>query len=378
VGKIRYNQYVEDPYLLKTLFFFFILSLILPNTVTSQVKRLDEIHQHPLYELWSEKEEGLKEDYSILFDEIDLTITQNGTVTTMKSKKNGHQFLDVETADLSRGDIISFFLTLRERLFFVDLLTAQNNKRADFFRKEALYEYPHVNRNGEFFVYISDKKTGNRNPFFLNLNTYIEKEIVVPGTGEYFPVMLDNRIFFISGEEDHNTLYSYHINKEVLNQLYSGIIYCLRVENDHIYLIEEGNILKVDLEGNVIEEYPIGEQIQSFCIINSSIYYSALNGTRYVIKRYDTRSGKKEIPLEMKGNIVDVINIGQASLLFSSNKKSSYNLYTYNLKEKKTEMFHECDEDVFYPFYSENLNLIVFSTYKRDEEPKIEVLEYHQ
>ena len=339
---------------------------------------MHDFRQQPLYELFREKTASLKNEFPVYFEEIDLTFTQKATGSSVKCIKNGHILVETTKPELSREAVVGFFLRLRELLYFIDLFNGHTQRKSIFLNEEALYEYPHLNRDGEFFVYISDKKTGNRNPFYLNLNTYVEKEIVIPGTSEYFPVMSDNRIFFITGDENHNILYNYDINKEALNQLYSGIIYCLRIENDYLFFIEEGNILKLSFDGTLMKEYPIDERIQSFCVMGTSIYYSVLNGTHYVIKRYDISNEKKEITLKTNNNIVDVINIRRESLLFSSNMEGSYDLYTYNLSDKKTEILYKCDEDIFYPFYSEIHNLIVFSKYKRDVEPKIEAVEYRQ
>src|SRR6056297_1782921 len=173
----------------------------------------------------------------ILVPDIDITIEeQNGTVEVYYKNKKIRAYSPETSSDASSEKIISFFLNLEESLLFVERIQEQTEPRIEKISViDALYEYPFIDQGGSKFIYISDKGTGNRNIFILDLSTYNEREIIIPQTGDYFPVLLQDELYFLKAVENGFSLVFYNLANDKMQTIRTGNITCLRTCSNELF-----------------------------------------------------------------------------------------------------------------------------------------------
>src|SRR6056297_866199 len=134
------------------------------------------------------------------------------------------RLLDLKNeADYHTEKIVSFFLNIEESLLIKK--TLENKKLSEPHKInviKALYEYPFLVDSENKLLYISDKGTGNRNSFILDLSNAQEKEIIIPETGDYFPILIQNNLFFLMAVDIGFSLTTFALKKENYQEIVSG------------------------------------------------------------------------------------------------------------------------------------------------------------
>lgn len=290
--------------------------------------------------------------------------------------------LQKEELATAAENIISFFLSSEESLLLIKTL-----KKKDLTQPlkieviEALYEYPLIDDYEKKLIYISNKGTGNRNPFILNLQSGQEEEVIIPDTGDYFPIFRKDRLFFLMAVEDGFSLISYDVTNKSLREIAKGKINCLRHDPNYLYYAEENTIYKLDQHEQVIESYSFNNLIQSFDIFNGIFVISMLNGLQYDLYLYHIKEEKLNRLTDTEFNELDVLFQDENSIIFSSNKQGTYDLYHQNYNEvthsSDYKLIYANDKgDIFYPCYSKYYSKIICSIYETNKEPKILIIPY--
>ena len=305
---------------------------------------------------------------------------QSKLIEVRHNNKLIREFSIQKETDLSIQKIISFFLNLEETLLFINSLKNEspfNLSRIEII--EALYEYPFIDETGTFFVYISDKGTGNRNAFILNLVSYKEKEIIIPETGDYFPILMDNTIYFLMAVEEGFSLMSYYLEDETMKEITRGNINCLRKYSNHIFYSKDKSIFKIDSSGKLIERFDFKKRIQSFDIQNNLIVLSMLNEIQYDLYLYNIHFNSIEQLTNTDFNEVDSIFKNLQTIIYVSNKNGNYGLYSQSIDHNFDKnigqlLYQRNNEEVYNPFYTEIYSKIICSVYQSGKEPKFLII----
>ncbi|MEA1885458.1 MAG: hypothetical protein U9N62_13220 [Thermotogota bacterium] len=312
---------------------------------------------------------------------MEVTLNHKANVIeVIKNKKVIREFPLKQEFELTTEKVISFFLNVEETLLIAETIKKQSSDiRKHIEVIEALYEYPYVDETGAFFVYISDKGTGNRNSFVLDLLNYQEKEIIIPETGDYFPVLNKQILYFLKAVEDGFSLNSYHLITDEMIELKRGKINCLRNHAGKIYYSEGKTIIKIDSNGGVLENYVFENRIQSFDIYDNNLVLSMLNKNQYDLYLFNIPEKSLNQLTDSVFNEMDVIFKNNESIIFSSNQTGQYALYLKQFTNKSTkndyDLIHqEKNSDLFYPFYSEYYSKVICSVYEAGKEPKFLII----
>lgn len=371
MGKGRNNKPDKDSLMLKKklglIFFLFFLCVLVVSqeTFEDQSRELVEI-----IKTRSKKIESVFYDFGVKVfqDQQKITVKANNTLIN-----EFHFQSDEET---TVNSVISFFLNIEDSLSLMQSIL--DNKAESATKKiaviKALYEYPFIDETGRFFLYISDKGTGNRNPFVLDLLTGRQQEIVIAQTSEYFPIMVKENLFFLKGMGDFFSINKYDLKTRQETELIKGDIGCIRTRSQALYFSEKNTIYKMDLNGNVLERYKFEDYIQSFAPLEDSFIVSLLQESQYDLFKYDLKTKETKKFQETNYNEVDVNSWDERSVLFSSNQTGNYGIYRLSQDTQTNEFIYEQiylvnKADLFYPFYSINYKKIICSLYDANNEP---------
>ncbi|MDN5359519.1 MAG: hypothetical protein PWQ84_582 [Thermotogaceae bacterium] len=318
-----------------------------------------------------------------MFYDVDVTLNQKtNVIEVIKNKKVIREFSLKQEVKVTAENLISFFLNVEESLLIAETIKTQSpdiKKQIEVI--DALYEYPYLDETGSFFVYISDKGTGNRNSFILDLLNYQEKEIIIPETGDYFPVLNKQILYFLKAVEDGFSLNAYHLITNEMIELSRGKINCLRIHAGKIYYSEGNSIIKIDSNGRVLENYLFENRIQSFDIYDNNLTLSMLNKNQYDLYLFNIPENSLNQLTNSIFNEMDVIFKNNESVLFSANQTGQYALYLKQITNNNTKndydlIYQEKHSDVFYPFYSEYYSKVICSVYEVGKEPKFLILSH--
>ena len=146
--------------LLITFFLVIVISIIAQENVTSSLKYFKDII--------TTRSQIIETDFS----DIKITIIDETASILVEYRNNViREFNLQKDGNITAEKIVSFFLNLEENLLIEKKLKSFNTDDISEIKViSALYEYPFIDKKGNYFVYISDKGTGNRNPFILDLN----------------------------------------------------------------------------------------------------------------------------------------------------------------------------------------------------------------
>jgi len=312
---------------------------------------------------------------SVYSDVIVNLDKQAKIIEVKKNNKLIREFSLQREADFDIQTIISFFLNLEETLLLMSGL--KNDIPFHLTRIEiidALYEYPFIDETGTFFVYISDKGTGNRNTFILNLQDYTENEIIIPETGDYFPLLSNRSLFFLMAVEDGFSLMSYNLSDNTMKEITRGNINCLRKDANYIFYSKDNSIFKIDSSGKLIESYNFQQRIQSFDIKDNLIVLSKLNIIQYDLYLYNAQFDTIKQLTKTVFNELDPIFQNNQTIIYASNKNKNFGLFSRNILENPDKtveklVYQKKNEEVFNPFYSEFYSKIICSVYQSGKEP---------
>ena len=309
-----------------------------------------------------------------------LEIQRNAEFTKIEARYRGmtiREYRANDFSDLSIEKVISFFMNLEESFLINKILNTQNSneiRRIEVI--DALYEYPYIDDSGSNFIYISDKGTGNRNPFILNLASYQEKQVLIPETGDYFPLLINNQIYFLKSIENGFSIIAYNINNDEMVEMRRGEITCLRKDLESVYFSEERTIYKMNLEGRIVESFQFDHRIQSFDVQKNHLLISMLDGVQYDLFVYDREAESLHRLTQTDYNEIDVVFQDDQTALFSSNRTGHYGLYEKYISEihhisQYTAIYEGKNEDIFYAHYSDFFSKIICSVYVAGKEPKL-------
>lgn len=378
MGKSGNNKPDKDSFMLKKeyclifLFVFFCVLVMSQRIVEDFSLELDEIIKKR-----SEKIESMFYDLGVKVydDQQKIMIKSNDSlISEFHFQPNEKPTVD---------SVVSFFLNLEDSLTLMQ--NVLDNKGELIATKieviKALYEYPFIDKTGRYFVYISDKGTGNRNPFIIDLLTGQQQEIVIPQTSEYFPIMIKESLFFLKGMGDFFSINQYDLNTGQFIQLISGDISCIRTCSEELYFSDKNIIFKMDLSGNILEKYEFEDTIQSFAPLEDSLIVSILQENQYDLFAYDIREKELQKIQETGYNEVDVNVWDERSVIFSSNQSGNFGLYRLVQDTGDSDFFSEriysVDKgDLFYSFYSIRYKKIICSLYESYNEPKLLIISY--
>jgi hypothetical protein len=316
------------------------------SLIEEKIKRIESEHPQKNFSAKFEKE-------NLIFSIDDLTLGE------------------LNYNELNRTNIVSFFIKIDAKLNIEKNLKSQEKDVTVFDSINRIFEYPFIDKSGSYFVYISDKTYGNRNPFIFNLNTFEEIEIVIPESSEYFPVYLNDTVYFISGQKDSFSLLKYSIAEKTIDEISNGKINCLRIFEDKIYYSDSNSIYKIDENGNVLEKYDFENYIQSFIIDEKHIFASIYTEHQFDIFKYSTLDKSLVNLTNSNNNEVDITLIKDYGLLFSSNDTGIFNLYEYKFSDKtKNIVYADRFSEYYYSFYSMYFKKIIAAVFKTGEEPK--------
>lgn len=324
-----------------------------------------------------------KQKLESISSDIEILLKQNPY--SIQAKVNGEiiKKLLLETfTDETYGKIISFFLNLEESILITKALKNRLfDKTLQIEVIDAVYEYPFIDEKSNLFVYISDKGTGNRNPFVLDLSSFKEKEVILPETGDYFPVLNENKMFFLTAVQEGFALKAYDLDIEKRTTLASGQINCLRLFAQNLFYSIKSKIYQIDFQGSLKETYEFQHSIQSFDIYGNYIIVSMLVDSQYDLYLYNILNRNIYKITNTPFNEMDPVFKNEESVIFSSNRKNHYGLYFLNFEEvNKTNEYHLIyaldSADIYYPHYSKNYSKIICCIYKSNKEPNFLIIEF--
>jgi len=318
-----------------------------------------------------------------LFSGITVLSYENPIAIEVKYMKQLVNRLTLKEADdFTTEKIVSFFLNVEEQLSIITSLMDINSKKTTIIDViNAVYEYPFIDAKGEYLVYISDKKTGNRNPVILNLLNYQERHVIIPETGDYFPVLLDDTLFFLMAVEDGFAIMSYDLSSGLYSELIRGDLTCLRSNKGFLYYSEKNGVFQLNAKGEIINQFIFEYPIQSFDLIDNNLIVSLLDRIQYDLFLYNVEDLKLIRLTDTEYNEVDVIFQSQINSIFSSNKTGNYGIYKQkvsfeNVPSDYQLVFETKNADIFYPFFSDIYSKIVACVFETGKEPRLLIIPY--
>ena len=285
-----------------------------------------------------------------------------------------------EADDFTNEKIVSFFLNVEEQLSIITSLMDINSKKTTIIDViNAVYEYPFIDAKGEYLVYISDKKTGNRNPVILNLLNYQERHVIIPETGDYFPVLLDDTLFFLMAVEEGFSIMSYDLSNGQYSELIRGDLTCLRSSNEFLYYSENNAVFQLNAKGQLINHFDFEYPIQSFDIIDNTLIVSLLDRIQYDLFLLNTEDFELFRLTDTAYNEVDVIFQNEINSVFSSNRNGNYGIYQQrisfdNIPSDYQLVFEIKNKDIFYPCFSDIYSKIVACLFETGKEPRLLII----
>ncbi len=353
--------------LLITFFLVIVISIIAQENVTSSLKYFKDII--------TTRSQIIETDFS----DIKITIIDETASILVEYRNNViREFNLQKDGNITAEKIVSFFLNLEENLLIEKKLKSFNTDDISEIKViSALYEYPFIDKKGNYFVYISDKGTGNRNPFILDLNKLHEKQIIIPETGDYFPVLSNGFLYLLMAVEDGFSLVSYDLETNNWTELKRGRINCLRSYSQNIFYSENNVIYKIDSKGNILASYEFKNPIQSFDINENFIVLSALEGIQYDLFSYNIKENKLIRATNTDFHELDVIFKDENTFVFSSNKMGYYGIFEQTLGFANYRLIYsKYTSDLFYPYYSEYYKKIICSVYEAGKEPYLLIIQH--
>jgi hypothetical protein len=358
MGKSRDNKYDKNSFLLR---WIIVVGFLFINSILFADNGLYHEKVQPFIPLIDEKVNALNNDFpdfqfEVKFNEEKLILIANGI-----------EIAGLYYTDFDKNKMVSLFIKTRSNAMIKRSLFLHTLYEVEV---DALYEYPFLDQTGRFFIYISDKTYGNRNPFILDLQTLKEKEIVVPQSSEYFPVLCNGFLFFLCGKSNYYSLQKYSFEDESIREIASGQITCLRTYNNKLYYSDNNHIFVIDDDGTQIESYAFSGFIQSFSIKNQNIFLSLNKHTQFDLFCYTLSNGTITRLTNTPFNEVDISDYYSDKIIYSSNKTGTFNLYSYDISERQYQsLLSNPKNDYFYPFFAEKYKTIIVSTFTDNKEP---------
>ena len=246
-------------------------------------------------------------------------------------------------------------------------------------------EYPSFSPDGRYLLFSSDRFTGNRDIYVLDLSKASLRRINIGGSSDYFPKVSPNgKLIAFQG-----SLYG---NWGVFTIPFSGDVRALRRiagGRTAVYMpswINDNEIVAVKDEGNgnvlciynlkdrrcksvklpwryVFSPYPISENEFLVTALNKAdfgIYKVTTSGSYTAVE--NTRYNEHDPILSPDGKV----------LLFTSNRDGVYRVWAKNLENGKVWVVTgDIDYDAFYPSFHPSGKYIAVSVYKPGWEPDI-------
>ncbi|HOO31698.1 MAG TPA: hypothetical protein PLO84_00415 [Thermotogota bacterium] len=364
MGKSGYDKYDKDSLLLKVLFIIILFTFLPFVSFSESGLYLEKVQ--PFVDLINDKVEGLNSRYP----NLNLSVETDADGLFLLSDDRVINRITPDKID--RIGIISLFLKTELTVSIKYALLKDLPFDLD---SESIFEYPYIDPSGKFLVYISDKTYGNRNPFILDLDTLREKEIVIPESSEYFPVYLNDHLYYLSGKKDHFSLQRYSLETEKTTEISNGQISCLRTFKDQLFFSDRGKITVLNNTGLPVSDYFFDGFIQSFAVDENSIYLSMNLGNQFDIFHYSIKNKVLINLTNSRYNEMDVNLYKKHSIIFTSNENGIFNLYIYNLENNSKSIILEDHQfEYFYPFYSDVFEKIIVSVFQKDKEPVFRII----
>jgi len=373
MGKIRNNKYDQNSFMLKSIIIFLLLTLSILTfsevVVQSQIDDLESIIYSRSLRLES------------LFPEITVIRYDKPVAIEVKYMEQIISRLTLDKAgDFTAEKIVSFFLNVEENLLIISSIKNTNSKKSTVVDViDAVYEYPFIDENGEYLVYISDKMTGNRNPVILNLMNHHERHVIIPESGDYFPLLFEDTLFFLMAVEDGFSIVSHDLSNGHYSELIRGDLTCLRSNHDFLYYSENNKVFQLNTSGHIINQFEFKYPIQSFDIAGNNLILSLLDGVQYDLFLFNIVGSKLIRLTDTEYNEVDVIFQNLTNAIFSSNKTGNYGIYQLNVSFVDSPsdyhlIYETKNKDIFYPCYSFVYSKIVSCVFETGKEPKFLII----
>lgn len=244
--------------------------------------------------------------------------------------------------------------------------------------EESIDEYPSFSDDGSLLAFISDRDTGNRDVYIIDLNHMYIKRNSLSGSSEYFPrISPDNsRLVFQSTRGGKWSIWIQNMSElgesNNLKRIpVSGNSYTPNCDKNGVYFVqEEGNTDIFFYDFLTEKVYKILESAED----EFSPYPSHM-GIVFVRVKDDGDSGiylltnsKETKPLEDSpfNEFDPLVTKDNKWLIFSSNRDGVYRLWLKNLESGVIyKLTTQEDGDAFYPTVKDDI--IVFSMYSKGE-----------
>jgi TolB protein len=245
--------------------------------------------------------------------------------------------------------------------------------------EEAIDEYPSFSADGSLLAFISDRDTGNRDIYILDLNRMYVKRNSLAGSSEYFPrISSDNsKLVFQSTRGGKWGIWIQDMSElsdpeSLKNIPVSGNSYTPNCGEDGVYFVQEekGNTDIFFYEFLTEKVYKILESNEE----EFSPYPSHM-GIVFVRVKNDgdsgiyllTSTGETKLLEDSPFNEFDpLVTEDDQWLIFSSNRDGVYRLWLKNLKSGVVyKLTTQEDGDAFYPTIKDDI--VIFSMYSKGE-----------
>ena len=251
--------------------------------------------------------------------------------------------------------------------------------------RSSIEEYASFSPDGKLLVFSSDRNSGNRDIFMIDMEEGSMRSLRLSGSSEYFPSVSPNgsTLLFQGSFTGNWGVYTIPIQGNIRkirridgSRKVPAYMPSWVNENEVIYLKGngDGNELFVsDITTKVSTRIDVPfKYVFSPKMCNGELYFVGLKGADFGIYKL-TKEGSITVVENSEYNEHDVdISPDCKSIIFVSNRDGVYRLWYKDLESGVERVITDfIDYDVFYPSFSPDGKVVALSVYKPGIEPDV-------